>query len=218
FMHTLDAALFLVFGSQSQARQAIARVDAVHGRVRGVLREAVGSYERGTPYNARDPHLLLWVYGTTIDSELLTFERYLGRLRADEQERYFQDTAPSIVALGVPEEQMPATLAGLRAWLQEALESDVAIGGFQRELAYSVLHPQLRFVPKWVSKPFASITLGLLPEKVREAYGFPYGPVERVLYLASPPLVRLALKLMPRRLRYLPLNRARRLGIEVGDA
>jgi uncharacterized protein (DUF2236 family) len=213
FMHTFDAALFLVFGSEAQARRAIDRVDRVHSRVRGVLPEPVGRFPAGTPYSANNPELLLWVYATTIDSELLVGRRYLGGLSPDEEERYYSETRPSAIALGVPPTVMPATLAELRAWIADTMESDISIGPFQRELASSVLHPSLRFVPRLALEPFVALTLGLLPDRVREEYGFRYSPVHRRLFEMSPQMLRLILPLIPPPIRYLPLARARRLGL-----
>jgi uncharacterized protein (DUF2236 family) len=213
FIHTFDAALFLVFGSEVQARTAIDRISRVHSRVRGVLSEPVGRFPVGTPYDATDPRLLLWVFATTIDSELQVGRRYLGGLSDEEEERYYSETKPSAIALGVPPRMMPATLAELRRWIEDTLDSDISIGSFQRDLASSVLYPTLRFVPRLALEPFVAITLGLLPARVREEYGFRYGAVHRRIFDMSPQVLRLTLPVAPSPLRYMPLARARHLGI-----
>jgi uncharacterized protein (DUF2236 family) len=213
FIHTFDAALFLVFGSEEQATAAIRRIDRVHSRVHGVLSEPVGRFPLGTPYDARDPQLLLWVYATTIESELVVGQHYLGGLSGLEEERYYSETKPSAIALGVPATLMPATLAELRSWSSQTLESEISIGRFQRDLASSVLYPSLRFVPRAALEPFAAVTLGLLPARVREEYGFRYGPFHRRVFEKSPRVVRRILPLLPARVRYLPLARAKRLGL-----
>jgi len=213
FMHTFDAALFLVFGSEGQARMAIDRINRVHSKVRGNLSEPVGRFSGGTPYDARDPQLLLWVFATTIDSELQVGRRFLGGLSAEEEENYYAETRPSAIALGVPPEVMPQTLADLRRWIDDTLDSDISIGRFQRDLASSVLYPSLRFIPRLALEPFVAITLGLLPGRVREEYGFRYSAVHRRIFEMSPRVLRLMLPLAPSAIRYLPLARARRLGI-----
>jgi uncharacterized protein (DUF2236 family) len=214
FINTLDAALLLVYGTEDQARSAVSRIDRIHARVHGTLTQAVGRYPSGHPYDARDPELLLWVYATTIDSELRVFEQYLGVLTAEQRERYYQETGPSAVALGVPPEQMPATFVDLREWLRATLDSDIAIADFQRDLALSVLYPSLRFVPRFILVPLASIILGSLPPQVREGFGFSYRRSHRFYFNASRYLVRILHRLLPRRLRYLPLARARHLGVD----
>src|SRR5262245_7172864 len=57
---TLDSSYALVFGDRAAATAAVRRMDAVHGRVRGVLDEPVGRFQAGTPYDATDPLLRLW--------------------------------------------------------------------------------------------------------------------------------------------------------------
>lgn len=213
FIHTFDAALFLVFGSEVQVRMAIDRINRVHSRVRGFLSEPVGRFPLGTPYDANDPQLLLWVFATTIDSELKVGRRYLGGLSVEEEERYYSETRPSAIALGVPPGMMPPTLAALRRWIDDTLDSDISIGRFQRDLASSVLYPSLRFIPRLALEPFVAITLGLLPARVREEYGFRYSAVHRRLFDISPQVLRVTLPMAPSPLRYLPLARARHLGI-----
>ena len=51
------------YGTIEDAEAAIARVRAIHERVRG-------RDERGRAYRASDPHLLLWVHVAEIDSFL----------------------------------------------------------------------------------------------------------------------------------------------------
>src|SRR5438105_13221343 len=58
---TLDDTLTISFGNSEQSERAADRVRAVHRRVRGRLRSGVGSYATGTPYDAADPALALWV-------------------------------------------------------------------------------------------------------------------------------------------------------------
>ncbi|MEM9714223.1 MAG: oxygenase MpaB family protein, partial [Actinomycetota bacterium] len=51
------------FGSTAEAEQAVEVVRTVHRRV-------VGTTPEGVPYSADDPHLLLWVHATEVDSFL----------------------------------------------------------------------------------------------------------------------------------------------------
>ena len=56
------------FGEREEANRVTRTVRAMHKRVNGKLREAVGPYPAGTPYRADDPELLLWVLFTLVDS------------------------------------------------------------------------------------------------------------------------------------------------------
>ena len=58
---TLDVTTRIVFGDAETSRQAARGLRATHRRVRGVA-------EDGTPYDARDPELLLWVWATLVET------------------------------------------------------------------------------------------------------------------------------------------------------
>ena len=72
------------FGTVEDAEAAIARVRAIHERVRG-------RDHRGRPYRAADPHLLGWVHVAEAHSFLAAYQRYAvaipARLRPAAQER-----------------------------------------------------------------------------------------------------------------------------------
>ena len=63
------------FGTSEDADAMIARVRAIHERVRGRAPD-------GRPYAASDPHLLKWVHLAEVDSFLLAHTTY-GRRRLD---------------------------------------------------------------------------------------------------------------------------------------
>src|SRR5436190_14118997 len=66
---TLDVTTRIVFGDAATSRAAARELRAVHARVRGRADDA-------TPYDARDPDLLLWVWATLVDTSLLVYTRY----------------------------------------------------------------------------------------------------------------------------------------------
>ena len=57
------------FGTVEHAEAIIARVRAIHERVRGTAPD-------GRPYAASDPHLLRWVHITEVDSFLVAYQRF----------------------------------------------------------------------------------------------------------------------------------------------
>ena len=82
------------YGGRDEAEAVIARVRAIHDRVRGVLPD-------GTPYAANDPALLAWVHLTETTSFLDAWLRYAepGMSGAD-QDRYYAEMARVADALG----------------------------------------------------------------------------------------------------------------------
>ncbi|HWB71007.1 MAG TPA: oxygenase MpaB family protein [Egibacteraceae bacterium] len=214
FWHTLDVTVAIVFGSAEQAREAVAGINAIHAGVTGRLQEKVGRFAGGTPYQALDPQLLLWVFATVRQTDLLVYSRYVAPLSAAERERYHQEGRPLASMLGIPDDLVPATHAGLCEYVEAMLASDtIAVGPAQRELAGALLYPSLPGVPRWLLEPVRAITVGSLPEKLRDGYGLALTLPRRALYQRSPTLVRALRRCLPRQLRHLPRCRAEaRLG------
>lgn len=214
FWHTLDATVAIVFGSAEQARAAVARVNAIHAGVTGRLHETVGRFAGGTPYRALDPQLLLWVFATVRQTDLLVYNRYVAPLSAAERERYHQEGRPLASMLGIPDDLVPASHGALCRYVEATLASDtIAVGPAQRQLARDLLYPSLPGVPRWLLEPVRAITVGLLPDKLRHGYGLALTPPRRALYQRSPTLVRALRRCLPQRLRHLPRWRAEtRLG------
>jgi uncharacterized protein (DUF2236 family) len=78
------AALMTVYGPYSQAKAMIARVSALHGRVRGVTSD-------GQPYRADEPELLDWVQATASYGFLEAYCAFVQALNLDERDRYYRE-------------------------------------------------------------------------------------------------------------------------------
>ena len=174
------------FGSRGDADRVTARVRAAHGRVRGTLRQAVGPYPAGTPYRADDPELLLWVLFTLVDSATLVYRKYVGDLSRDEEAALWQDYRVVGRLFGLGDRDMPATLAGLEDYRREMLEGGhLFVSDWARERARAiVLAPPVPWVTRPLLETVNFITIALLPDPIREQYGF--SPV-------PPPFLRKAL-------------------------
>src|SRR3954471_12574414 len=107
----------ITWGTREEAAAATAPVRAVHARVRGRLREPVGRFPAGTPWRADDPELLLWIVATLVGSNLLVYQRYVGRLTHAEQEAYWQDFRVVGTLFGLGLEDSPRDLAALRSYM-----------------------------------------------------------------------------------------------------
>lgn len=206
---TLDATLAIVFGTTEEAHQAAAGIRAVHSRVQGALPEDVGRFDAGTSYRAEEPSLLAWVNATLFDTSVRTYELLFAPLSTTDLERYYRESCEVARILGVPDAQMPPTIEGFRAWWSEMLRGDdVAIGSQGRELAQAVLTPKLRFVPRPAFAPLTLFTIGLLPEPVRDRYGFRWSATKERAFRGSVAAVGTAVKALPARIRLFPQARA----------
>jgi uncharacterized protein (DUF2236 family) len=174
---TLRSYLRIIYGTTAAARGEIRRLNALHRDIRG----------RG--YDARDPVLALWVHATLIDSTIVANDAWLGPLPRPRAARFYAETVPLARAFGVPESMVPRDLDAFEAYVADRLApgGGVEVTDTARELADAVLHPPLPGVlarlpldPRaygWTLWP----SVGLLPASVRDAYGFRFGPRERLV-------------------------------------
>jgi len=207
---TLDLMLTLVFADASTAIAAVHEIERVHARVRGVLDVGVGPFPRGTPYDANDPGLLLWVYATLVDSALVAYERFVARLPAEARAAYYEESQIGARLFGIPESLIPRTLGHFEAYVEETVRSDVlAVGPASRALAASILAPPL---PLGLGRALGGarfLTVGLLPAVVRERYGFSWSARREGALRALAALTRLVVPRLPARLRAVPHARSR---------
>jgi uncharacterized protein (DUF2236 family) len=189
---TLELSLALTFGSPDEVRGAADRINRTHRRV------------TGPGYRALDPDLLLWVDATLIDSALLTYRTFVGPLSRAEAERYYQEAKPIGGLLGIPAAVYPPTLDGFESYLEEMLAGPVQPDATGRRLARLVLRPRLGHLPGATFAPFDAITAGLLPERLRRAYGLAWGRPSRILFAAARRTLPRLLRVTPKRLRVVP--------------
>ena len=203
---TMEAVWTAVYGDPEDAERIGKRVRAMHSKVHGKLDRGMGPFPAGTPYDARDPELLMWVHATLVDTALLMYRTYVGPLSQSEQEAYYQDMKVLARLFGTPEEAIPETYPDFVAWFRGMLDSEsICVTPEARELASTVLRPPLPLVarPAWQAVNFA--TAGFLPRKLRRGYGFGWTPAHRALLAASAECVkRGVVPVMPDLVRALP--------------
>jgi uncharacterized protein (DUF2236 family) len=215
---TLDVVLRIAFGSEADARAAAAEVEAVHRRVHGRLRSATRAFPAGTPYDARDPELALWVHATLVDSALLGYESFVAPLDTVAREAYWQESKRMAGFFHVPEALLPGRHADFVAWWEGMLAGPVLEPTPEaRRLADVVLHPPLRLVPAWLADvrlprlagdAASFLTLALLPAPIRERFGWRLGSAQAAAFGVARAALRRAVPLLPERVRVWPRARA----------
>jgi uncharacterized protein (DUF2236 family) len=202
------------FGSKRDADRVTAQVRAMHRRVRGKLGQAVGPYPAGTPYRADDPELLMWVLFTLADSALVVYQKYVRALGSEEQAGLWQDYRVVGHLFGLRQRDMPGTLAELDRYRCEMLGGErLYVSDWARERAREiVLRPPVPW-PAWpLLETVNFITIALLPDRLREGYGFsplPPAAVRKALVGGGAEYVKRAvIPLLPDRLRLVPAARA----------
>jgi uncharacterized protein (DUF2236 family) len=197
---TLDTVTTIVFGATPEAKDAAARLHRVHTRVNG---EA----EDGTPYDATDPTLLMWVHATLVDTSLLVYENYIGPLSLDERNGYYEEQKRLGVEYGIPYEHQPETYSDFCKYVDETVNGGtLQVTADLRDVAAATMRPKLPvpFVGRPVVEYFNLVTTALLPAWLREELGMAWGPRRERVHAAQRNVIRRLIPVLPSLLRDFP--------------
>jgi uncharacterized protein (DUF2236 family) len=193
----------IIFDDMPNARAALDQVSNIHRKVRGIIQPAE-PLPAGTPYNALEQELLLWVHATLIDSAMAGYDLFVKPLTAAEKLRYYDDTEKLAHLFEISEAVVPSSLAEFSAYMERMLTgNEIAVGPTARSLAEEILHPRPWIL--WPATPlFRLITAGLLPEKLRLAYGLDWNKRREKIFVVLAKVIRCLLPLVPKILRIVP--------------
>jgi uncharacterized protein (DUF2236 family) len=198
----------LTFGPTRTAHQAARTINNLHKHVHGELPMDAGRFARGTRYDARDPALLLWVHATLVDTLLLAYQIFVGPLTHAEEEQYYQESKKTACLLGLPPEQMPRGIDDLKDYVYAMVHSSRLAPTLQaRELAFQTLFPPASSALRPFMHLNLNITNALLPQPIREIYGFSWSKYQQRAFDLSARSMRLVIPRLPALLRELPITR-----------
>ena len=200
---TMSTMWSIVFDETAPARAALERVKNIHGKVQGTT-PAAEPLPSGTPYDALDVELLLWVHATLVDSALVAYDAFVTPLAVEERSRYYNDSKELAYLFEIPEKLVPKTLADFNGYLERMLAgSEIAVGPTAALVAEEILYPT-----PWILEPasplFRLITAGLLPESLRDAYGLSWSERKEKAFWLIAKWIRRLRPLVPKPLRVVP--------------
>jgi uncharacterized protein (DUF2236 family) len=206
---TLDATTKITFGSTETALKAGRGIEMAHKRVHGELPWDAGRFPAGTPYDANDSELQMWVHATLVAVSLDVYTRWIGPLSIAERRRFYDEQKTAGEVFGVPLGEQPRTLADFYDYYDEMLESDtLASTPVLHEVAASILQPELPLGGRPLSDAVKLATAYLMTPRWRAELGLPWGPNRERLLHASRFVFRRALPLLPRVAREFPAARS----------
>ncbi len=169
---TIATTMDLVFGDGHAAERAVRRLNGVHAAIRG---EALDEDARrlAESYRALDPKLLLWVQVTLIMTSVEAYQRWVGPLRYDELDRFWQEARRVGVRLGISLSQSPADWNALTDYWDRMLADDGPIHATEtaRRLSTLIVRPPIPFLPGFVIDLLTLPGIALLPPKLRREFG-----------------------------------------------
>jgi len=198
---TLDYVYAVGFGDEATVDAAVRAVNAAHVPVRGPAADGAAKY------SAFDADAQRWVASTLLAVALDLQERLWGPVDQATADAIVRGYAPVGHRLQATRQGWPDTRAEFDTWWAERAEA-LAVGHEARAVARALLSREAGF-PGAVATllaPVRILTAALLPDAVREAYGFRWTPgVERV---ASAWIRGIALvwPLLPQAVRHAPMR------------
>jgi len=203
----------IYFGTVAEAEEAGATIHSMHGRVKGRTPADYGPVPKGTPYDATDPELGLWVLATLADSAVVYYERIFGRLSSEDRERYWSEYRQVGELFGLPPGSMPASFGELKDYVHGRLtDGSLWISGDRREQAERmILEPpysglmRAAFMP--LTETIRLISVGLLPAEIRSLFGFSWDPGREALLRSALIQLRLGTRFWPDAVRLHPAAR-----------
>jgi uncharacterized protein (DUF2236 family) len=220
FQGTFINVFAMVFGELEEALTSARRVHRIHRMIRGTLPEALGPYPLGHAYEANDEDALFWVFATLIHTSIQVYEMILGPVPLVVKNAFLSEGDRFAALFGVPSSKMPPNWAAFEAYMAEMVGGDrLAVGKAGEEICHFLMEkpPRRLASPAWAW--YRLMTVGLLPEQVRDKFGLSFGRRDRVAFRMSLTSIRTVYGRLPGRLRYLPAytDAMRRLDGHLGE-
>jgi uncharacterized protein (DUF2236 family) len=193
-------------------------VRRIHDRISGLIDEQVGPYPSGHPYDANDREALLWVFTTLIHTTIQVHEAIIRPLDLATKDAFLAEGRRFAALFGISPDDVPPDFTQFEAYFETTCQEKLAVGSAAAEICHFLLkapRPSLRPLWRW----YEIITAGLLPENLREAFGFHWGPSRRAAYRATLKSLSLGYAKVPGRFRFLPayIDAMRQLDGKEGD-
>lgn len=175
------------FGTTAEVERAAARVRGIHRRL-----------------GLDDPHLLLWVHCTEVESFLTTVTRCGLRLSGDEKDQYYLEQVANARLVGL--ETAPTSRNAMAEYFS-TMRPELHATPAAREAARFVLSPPLTgrlrtLKPAWFG--IAGVSVAMLPRWARRMYRLPGLPTTDVGATAAGIALRTSLLALPEHLRHGP--------------
>ncbi|MFJ5957012.1 oxygenase MpaB family protein [Paenarthrobacter sp. NPDC092416] len=195
---TMTYVYAVVYGSEEQLTAVRRAVNRAHAPVR---RAAEGA---SNGYNAFDAESQLWVVATLYDTAVTVYEQIHGPLDGDTADRIYREYAKIGTALQLPPQLWPANRAAFAEYWTSSvqrLQPDEKARRVAQDLLYPVGGPALMRL----AMPLARfLTAGLLPDHLREGFGFTWSPRHARSFGRTMRLVGLVYPRLPQRIRHWP--------------
>ncbi len=179
FHNTFRIVFTMIFGTLGQATRAARNLHGLHTRIQGELTEGVAAYRPGSHYEANEMGALRWVYATLLESAAMAYQCAMPPLAPAELEAYYAESKTFAALFGLPPSALPPDWKSFLTYCREMEQSgEVGATPAARAMAQGLLAGAGSWIkpPRW----YRALTLSWLQDKVRDDFGLPFGPGERI--------------------------------------
>ena len=206
---TIDWVTVVCFGTTAEARRATRRINRLHRRVAGTMPagNATRRARAGQPYSAADRALLRWVHATFVFSMLVAHDSLIGGLARADRDRFVREWDAVAALMGLPRRMLWRDAASLDRYVKAQISSGLALPGpGSRLVAGTVLRPPVTSpLLRPAADLLAFIAAGLLPSRLRQAYGIRWTPAHAAAHRGLRLSLRALRATVPGRLRTSPV-------------
>ena len=172
FHRTFYIVFTMVFGTTGQAFAAARRLHRRHAGISGRLPEAAGAFAAGSFYQANDIAALRWVHATLTETAVIAYQLLELPLSAADRKRYYAEMQLFAALFGIPQSALPQGWDEFAGYVDHMVGSDnLAVSSAARRIANALFAG----VPHW----YRALTARLLPPRLRDEFGLPFGAAEQ---------------------------------------
>ncbi len=199
---TLTTVNRIAFGTLAEAEEMRARLDAVHGQVRGKTSAGMAGPQG---YSAFEPDLLMWVLATLIDASIKGYELVWEPLGQERRERLYHDFRRFGTYFGLDEKVGPGSYREFVDYYDEMLSGDL-LGSHPlcAEVAAAVVWPQDPLRDRALGKMVDFLPIETLPEQIRERLGLESTGWSRIRMSLLRRVAPIGFRILPKRISYYP--------------
>ena len=210
---TLDLTLGLVFGTTEEVMAAAEDYLTKHIVQQPDIWNKASQATR--IIHPTTPVTRVWacgVYATLVEGAVHGYERFVYPLSDEEKHIYYEESKRTVELLGIKPQRLPATYGDLLNYMERVVaEGEVVVSERARQIAPFILghwSPPM----KLITYPTTRLTVGLLPDPIRQQYGYTFHPTEQKLLNIAQKTTRHLVPRLPSLIRYVPpYRRAQRL-------
>jgi uncharacterized protein (DUF2236 family) len=165
---TTNFVLETTYGDTAAAEAAAARVRRVHTHIHGI------DPVTGEAYAANDPDLVLWIHAVEVESFLLAYRTFAGRVTSEDGDRYVAEMSRVAEMVELPPGRAPRTEGELHEYLRSVRGLQATPAAFDGLRVVLFPPMDLRYRPLWAIPTTAAVAI--LPAYARRLYRIPWFP------------------------------------------